>query len=238
MYAIDRFAYAAHAGGSWEGYDMAALLDSVKFCIIPMVNPDGVNLVQNGLAAVGDPDCVAGMYLPGGPYGYRTWKANINGVDLNRNYGVGWKNEVAGENPRGYSGYGGDEPASEPETKAVSEYILSGNFEAFLSFHAQGQVFYYAEADDRQTRANRLVGQATGFRQLSSGVDPDGTWFGFVRHHFGKATMTVELCDYVGPYPYPDGSFDRAWRPARNILPVFAQAFSQNVGAESISARP
>ena len=226
MYAVDQYAYARAAGGLWEGYDMGALLDSVQFCIVPMINPDGVNLVQNGLAATADPGYVGSLSLPVDQYGYASWKANVDGVDLNRNYDYGWTNEKAAEYPRGYANFGGDEPLSEPETRAVSEYILSGNFEAFLSFHTQGQVFYYAGDDEKPAGLDRLVRNATGFSRTSDRGDPGGSFMEFAHGNLGKTVMTVELCNYVGPYPYPDASFDNVWRPARNIMPIFAQFYS------------
>ena len=30
--------------------------------------------------------------------------------------------------------------------------------------------------------------------------------------------ITVELCPYVGNYPYPNSDFDTVWKPAKNIL--------------------
>ena len=33
--------------------------------------------------------------------------------------------------------------------------------------------------------------------------------------------MTVELCNYVGPYPYPDAGFDDVWTSAKDVLLIF-----------------
>ncbi|MCL2059262.1 MAG: hypothetical protein FWH01_09450, partial [Oscillospiraceae bacterium] len=117
MYAIDQYAYAYAAGAKWEAYDIIDLLEKVKFCIIPMLNPDGVNLVQNGIESIKDPEYVKSLSLAGSRYGYASWKANINGVDINRNYDFNWTHEKAYEYPRGYLAFGGDAPASEPETQ-------------------------------------------------------------------------------------------------------------------------
>ena len=76
MYAIDRFAYMYETGMNETEYDIKAILDNVTFCIVPMVNPDGVNLVQNGIGAVENPDAVSAMKITEGrENGYRAWKA-------------------------------------------------------------------------------------------------------------------------------------------------------------------
>lgn len=36
--------------------------------------------------------------------------------------------------------------------------------------------------------------------------------------------ITIELCRYIGPYPYPDAKFDEVWAPAKNILLIVGEA--------------
>ena len=45
-----------------------------------------------------------------------------------------------------------------------------------------------------------------------------GSFFDYVYRKFHKATITVELCPYVGNYPYPDSDFDTVWATSKNIL--------------------
>ena len=45
------------------------------------------------------------------------WKANARGVDLNRNFDIGWASYIGAPAPYG-EGYKGPSPASEPETQA------------------------------------------------------------------------------------------------------------------------
>lgn len=229
MYAIDRFAYMYKTGMNETQYDIRAILDNVTFCIVPMVNPDGVNLVQNGINAVQNPEKVAAMKITEGrENGYRAWKANINGVDPNWNYDKDWfKSREKASSPAS-TGYNGTEPDSEPETRAVSAYVDSQPFEAYLSMHTQGKLLYWAEDVTNPTNLGRLVQADTGFSLIRedtpkklSGVG--GSFFDYVFRKYGKATMTVELCNYIGPKPYPDASFDKVWAPAKNVLLIFGQ---------------
>ena len=59
------------------------LLEQTTFIYVPLVNPDGVDLVLNGLSSVSE-------IYKNKPYldekKFSNWKSNINGVDLNKNY--------------------------------------------------------------------------------------------------------------------------------------------------------
>lgn len=229
MYAIDRFAYMYKTGINETEYDIRSILDNVTFCIVPMVNPDGVNLVQNGINATKEPEKVAAMQITEGKEnGYRAWKANINGIDPNWNYDKDWdKNREKASSPAS-TGYNGIEPNTEPETRAVSAYVDSQPFEAYLSMHTQGKLLYWAEDTTNPTNLGALVKKDTGFTLIREDTPEKlngvgGSFFDYVFRKYKKATMTVELCNYIGPKPYPDASFDKVWEPAKNVLLIFGQ---------------
>ena len=90
--ASDQTACAGKTGGGLR------LWRECCFHVIPMVNPDGVARSQ----------------IPG----FRFWKANARGVDLNRNFDAGWEEYQGAEEPCG-EGYKGEFPGQEPEVQAV-----------------------------------------------------------------------------------------------------------------------
>jgi len=224
MYAIDRYAYAAKNNALWGKYNPKAILDGVTFCIVPMVNPDGVNLVQNGINATNNAAALSTMGLyDGTKYGYRSWKANINGVDVNWNYDKDWYISRNKHSTRGSTGFNGDMPHTEPETIAVSNYVDTHPFDAYLSFHSQGQIFYWADSVSRPTYLQDAIKKDTGFTPSKDPVSKvGGSFFDYVYRKYDKPTITVELCPYVGPYPYPDTDFDTVWNPVKNVLLVAA----------------
>ncbi len=66
-----------------NGSNIRALLDKVTFVFVPLLNPDGADLVLNGKVSV-DEAFLAKGYMK--PSLFKSWKANMNGVDLNQNY--------------------------------------------------------------------------------------------------------------------------------------------------------
>ncbi len=219
MYAIDRYSYAYRNGNIWGNYNPKEILDNITFCIVPMVNPDGINLVQNGIGATKNPDEVAALPIyEGKQYGIRAWKANIRGVDLNWNYDKDWSVEK-NKNSRGSSGFTGDGPATEPESIAVANYVDKNPFEAYVSFHTQGEIFYWAEDFSNPTNINKIIKKDTGFDEYrDNGKGIGGSFFDYVYRKYNKPTLTVELCPYIGNYPYPNEDFDTVWNPAKNVL--------------------
>lgn len=104
-----------------------AYLDNATIYMVPCANPDGYEYSRNH---------------------FSFWRKNrrVNadgsyGVDLNRNFPIGFVNSsVTTSNV-----YGGPEPFSEPETKALRDFVLSHkNITIALDYHSQGNVFFPA----------------------------------------------------------------------------------------------
>ena len=229
MYMIEEYADAYVNGGMYNNYNVEEILGGVTFSILPMVNPDGVNLVQNGLYSTQDYVSVA--KIPIYRYdreGYVSWKANINGVDLNRNYPRNWHVDrtVTGPSSSMFKGYA---PLSEPESMAIMRYLYSNMSWAYISFHSQGEGLY-GWSDPNEWYSGQLNSMVTrimeesGFRKLSGTSDNNyGTFGDHIRAIFHKPTLTIELCEYVGSYPYPNTDFDNVWAPAKHISLIIAE---------------
>lgn len=198
MYMIEEYADAYVNGGMYNNYNVEEILGGVTFSILPMVNPDGVNLVQNGLYSAQDYVSVA--KIPIYRYdreGYVSWKANINGVDLNRNYPRNWHVDrtVSGPSSSMFKGYA---PLSEPESMAIMRYLYSNMSWAYISFHSQGEGLY-GWSDPNEWYSEQLNSMVTrimeesGFRKQSGTSDNNyGTFGDHIRAFFHKPTLTIE----------------------------------------------
>ena len=225
MYMADNYALAYVNDGTSDGYSVRNALDSVQFIIVPMVNPDGINLVQNGYDSTQNPDYVRS--LPTNDYSYRGWKATVNGVDLNNNFDILWRPKGSGPS---YAGYGGDYAASEPETRAMQDLINNTDFEIFASFHSQGQVIYWMDPNCNQDLVAKFspyvdrICWETGFDKMPSDGEYgySGYMTDYVRYFKEKMALTIEMCPYIGDYPYPQSDFDAVAYPLRNIGLILA----------------
>lgn len=222
LYMTERYAWGYRENRRSKGVSFREVLDAVTFITVPMLNPDGINIVQNGFEAAGDPERIRRMPLTEGKeFGYRCWKANGNGVDLNRNFDVLW---VEGGEPSS-SEYHGPYPASEPETRAMQRFIDETEFSLLASFHTQGEMIYWAEDNTAERLAKihepyvDLLISETGFQKMpiEEQHGEGGFLTDYVRRYKEKLAVTIELCPHIGPYPYPESDFDRIARPVERI---------------------
>jgi len=150
MKFIEEYAEAYIINGTIFSMSAVALYNKAKLYLVPMVNPDGVDLVTGGIAP-GSPAYerarVLAQNYPAIPFP-SGWKANIAGVDLNLQYPAEWERArelkfaqgFTRPGPRDYVGSG---PLTEPESIAMFNFTRSRNFALTISYHTQGQVIYW-----------------------------------------------------------------------------------------------
>ena len=116
------------------------LYQQTTLSIVPMVNPDGVNLVINGPSTASEPWRSRVIEWNNGSLDFSGWKANIRGVDLNDQFPAQWELERE-RNPKtpGPRDYGGESPLSEPEAIAMADMTRSRDFARVLSFSYSGR---------------------------------------------------------------------------------------------------
>lgn len=150
MKFIEDYCVAFNSNSTLYGYSVRNLFNSVSIYIMPMVNPDGVDLVTGFLPknsfeylnAQNIANQFAYIPFPNG------WKSNLNGVDLNLQFPAGWENAreikfAQGFNkpaPRDFVGFG---PLTEPESLAIYNFTLSHDFSLILAYHTQGKEIYW-----------------------------------------------------------------------------------------------
>src|SRR5690606_25510922 len=115
----------------------------VTLYCVPLVNPDGVELVLQGVYD-GHPFREEVLKINKGVERFDHWSANIRGVDLNHQWPAGWDKEAEESPqqpwPRHYSGKA---PLTEPEALAIYHFTRAHSFEYVLAFHSQGQLIYW-----------------------------------------------------------------------------------------------
>lgn len=147
MKFIELFCLGLTKSSYLYGYDLTQIYLTTTILIIPMVNPDGVNLVINGISQ-DNPYYSLLLEINNNDNDFSHWKSNIRGVDINRNYNAGWKEYKSIEHSLQIfgpcsSGYAGPYPESEPETQAMVSFTRLQSPDMVLAFHAQGEEIYW-----------------------------------------------------------------------------------------------
>jgi len=223
MKMVETYAEKASKRQSFGDFNPAEILDRVTFVIVPMVNPDGVNLVNNGLQAVSSREDVEAMAMVGS--GYRAWKANINGVDLNRQYPACWEEKYDEVGRPASQNYKGDASATEPEVRAMIDLARSDDFVLSASFHTKGEVIYWADSGtvdliDGVKDIARRMEELTGYELMPVSQKPSVYGAGFenwFRLEFSRPSFCIELTPENGTdEPHDDAKFDSlAWEKAK-----------------------
>eukprot|EP00090_Calanus_glacialis_P010672 TRINITY_DN19117_c1_g1_i1.p1 TRINITY_DN19117_c1_g1~~TRINITY_DN19117_c1_g1_i1.p1 ORF type:complete len:281 (-),score=64.59 TRINITY_DN19117_c1_g1_i1:14-856(-) len=107
------------------------ILSKVDLYFLPLANPDGYEFSRQS---------------------DRLWRKNRShsdrgkcaGVDLNRNFGYKWGGKGSSNNQCSET-YRGPRPFSEPESRAMRDFILArrGNIRMYITFHSYGQMILY-----------------------------------------------------------------------------------------------
>jgi len=172
----------------------------VCFHILPMTNPDGVTISQAGklpadLEAVYAND-IQKKYTNLSKSAYAAqWKANAKGVDLNRNFDMGW-NAYQGRPDPSSECYKGEAPFSAAEAKALRDYTLAYDLDATVSYHASGSIQYIG---DRSQTLAREITFVTGYAALSAAQTDAAGYRDWAEGILKIPSVTVEIGSFAAP---------------------------------------
>lgn len=218
-------AYLRHIASDdfYGGMRYRRLWRCVQIHVLPMVNPDGIAISQGGLdglltekarervraIARLDDRSADGDYLT-------RWKANANGVDLNRNFDALWENY---QGPAGHPSadhYKGEKPGCEPESAAMIRLTETEAFDRTISYHTQGNVIYWYFGQKGRLYTDTLnfarrISEITGYpadRSFRS-LDPAG-YKDWAISRKGIPSLTIEVGH--GKSPVAQAQFEEIWR--------------------------
>ena len=207
---LEKLAAAYAAGGEIDGLNAASLWRDTSLWLLPLVDPDGADLVTGELTPE-DEGYDQARRLNGGAKGFpENWKANIRGVDLNLQYPAGWEEARRIKFSLGYTkpgprDYVGMAPLTEPESRAVYDFTLQHSFALTLSYHTQGKVIYW-KFSRYEPAGSEEIGQALA--RLSGYslelTPPDSAWAGYKDwfiQEFHRPGYTVEAGQGTAPLP-------------------------------------
>lgn len=223
---LEDYARAYVKGTDFHGVQTSELFSDYQLYLVPMVNPDGVDLV-NGLLTNGIYYRQArqiGADYPAIPFP-SGWKANIDGVDLNLQFPAGWEDAKEIKFAQGYVSpaprdFVGSAPLVAPESNAVYRFTLEHDFSLILAYHTQGEVIYWKYKDYEPKRSYEIAqyfGEVSGYAvevtPQESGNAGYKDWF---IQQYNRPGYTIEAG--MGENPLPMSQFDTIYEDNIGIL--------------------
>lgn len=191
---IEDYCFALEKGdGTYGGYDLNKLFSQYTLYIVPCANPDGLEIISGNL----EPSKKVTVDK------LEDYKANYNGVDLNRNFPLAWDAIDNGiTKPYGYF-FKGYKSASEKETKLLMQLCEDNDFSFLLSVHVKGNCIFWGDeynqsyngvyksfAEDIATPTGLFVTEPT--EKATSYGGGFENWF---RHTYTRPGLCIELVE-------------------------------------------
>ena len=198
------YAGSLEKNGRFWGKTARELASRCSLWIVPMLNPDGVELVRKGIGN-GHPYAEELLRWNRGSERFLRWKANARGVDLNDQFPAHWQEERdrRGVTSPGPKDYGGESPLTEPEAKALADFTEAVDFHAVLALHTQGEEIYWnyrnGEPEESRAWASRMA-IASGYRSVYLEGSDAGYKDWFI-DRFRRPGFTVEAGGGRNPLP-------------------------------------
>ena len=220
---VEMFCHALVTERRLGDYDPREVFDSASIYIVPMVDPDGVNLVTGQIPAGStlyenaEKLNTFGLPFPEG------WKANIAGTDLNLNYPAGWEEARRIKFAQGFTSpaprdFVGDYPLSAPESRAMAQFTKNLSPRLILAYHSQGEIIYWKFADYDPPRSFEIAQRFSAVSGYSVETTPENSGYAGYKDWFIQENnlpgYTIEVGRGASPLP----------------LEQFPKIFSDNLG--------
>ena len=225
--------FASAIAGNGTLYDRPAreIAERVTVYMIPLVNPDGVDLVTDAIRQGDDGYGLAtriGADYPEIPFP-DGWKANLLGVDLNLQYPAGWLQAREIKFSQGFTrpaprDYVGRAPLNQTESRIMAEYTRFIDPALVLAYHSQGKEIYWQFRDIFVSGAEELgqkMASASGYALADTPYNSSFAgykdWF---VQEFQRPGYTIEVGEGINPLPL--SQFDEIYADNLPILLIGA----------------
>lgn len=161
------------------------VVDENQVYIVWTMNPDGLDIVWDS----------------------NKWnRVNARGIDLNRNYPVGFDMQCGGSATKGSETYRGEQPFSEVETQVMKAFQKEMNFAKLLDFHSYSQEVRhgYAWCGQLDSRVQDTFTQVS--KQIAGGMKYEaaascclGGDISYAYNQHGSTPILIETADDFQP---------------------------------------
>ena len=177
--------------------------------IIPLINPDGVRLVLDGVDWIPcEKQREYVLNINNGSEDFSQWKANIWAVDLNVNFDALWgqgAQNVFCPAPGNFVGY---YPESEREVRELTGLAYRIQPDLTLSYHTKGEVIYYGfetltpEQIERDRLIAETIAEVNGYIPIKT-ENSVGGFSDWISEYLEVPAFTIEIGPVTAPTPVP-----------------------------------
>jgi len=165
--------------------------------LIPMVNPDGVDIVFNGTENINCNYLKNRVNVIINKTDKSLFKANANLVDLNVNFDADWGKGKKNIKTPSSENFIGNKCESEKETQALVNFVKKIKPSATISYHSKGEVIYYKFKSDVKTLSDakilaRVAKNLTGYKIVSQGSSSGG-FKDYCMEKLNIPSLTIEV---------------------------------------------
>ncbi len=214
-----------------EGYNLhgkvgeypVSLLNEISIIAIPMLNPDGVMIQQKGLKATDINGNFKLWSMNHFSFNFSCWKANGQGIDLNRQYPSGWDELKKLPAWPSFKQYRGKNPAEAIEVQQLINFTEKIKPEIAIAYHTSGKevYWYYKNSMDTIEKDFALavqIAKKTGYELSFPQKDAVGggytDWFISTYH---KPGFTIEMCESIEETNPPSSCLHSDWEGNKEV---------------------
>lgn len=189
---------------------------------VPMSNPDGVRLCQEGVDFVQNYGIKQNLIaVNGGSTDFSLWKANANCVDLNVNFDAHWGEGSSNVFSPAPTNYIGPSPFSEAESRALMEFTLRIKPLATVSYHLKGEEVYwqFGQTGAAAARDEKLANAIASYTGYSVKTTPTsvGGYKDWCIERLKIPSFTIEVGSDDLPHPFPYAAFADVYRQNEDL---------------------
>ncbi len=222
----EEYAKSVSRSEAIDVYSAEELFRKTSLYVMPMVNPDGVDLVTGALKNVTEYENAVKISknYPDIPFP-SGWKANISGTDLNLNYPAEWEMAKEIKFNQGFTtpaprDYVGAAPLSAKESRCVYDFTLQNNFKMILAYHTQGEIIFWKYLDYEPQGSLEIAKSLSSVSTYSLEITPESASYAGYKDWFiatfNKPGYTIECGRGVNPLPI--NQFDKIYRDNEPLL--------------------
>lgn len=200
--------------------------------IIPLLNPDGVRIVLDGVEWLTCENYQQYLIsLNGGSLDFSQWKASATAVDLNVNFPALWGEGAQNVFCPAPANFVGWYPASEREVRLIMDFTYSISPALTLSYHTKGDVIYYGfetltpEELERDQVLADIIASVNGYTPIKT-ENSVGGYSDFVSLNIGVPAYTIEIGSSTLPTPIPLSAVPSAIDSNKNVPATLLEVLS------------